>query len=98
MEWMQIVNGDPGCQLFTPGIDDESIYGPAAALSALSALIDERISQATAGGEFRLRQEFARDAEFGLHFIVQHEDFDPASAMPVPSAMPRARPARRGGW
>lgn len=66
-----------------PGIDDESIHGPAEALLRLGELIDERLESANVDDEFRIRDEFARDAEYGLHFIVRSEDYDPASAMPV---------------
>ena len=66
-----------------PGLDDESIHGPAEALRRLSRLIDERLATAKPDEEFRIRDEFASDAEYGLHFVVRSEDFDPASAMPV---------------
>ncbi len=67
-----------------PGIDDESIHGPAEALRHLRDLIDERLATAKPNDEFRIRDEFARNAEYGLHFVVRDEDFDPATAMPVP--------------
>lgn len=67
-----------------PGIDDESIHGPAEALRHVSGLIEERLATAKPNDEFRIRDEFARQAEYGLHFVVRSEDFDPASAMPVP--------------
>lgn len=66
-----------------PGIDDESIHGPAEALRRLRELIDARLATATPNDEFRIRDEFARNAEYGLRFVVRDEDFDPASAMPV---------------
>jgi hypothetical protein len=66
-----------------PGIDDESIHGPPEALRRLSGLIDERLATTNPDDEFRIRDEFAGDAEYGLHFIVRSEDYDPASAMPV---------------
>ncbi len=68
-----------------PGIDDESIHGPAEALRHLRELIDERLATAKPNDEFRIRDEFARSAEYGLHFVVQDEDFDPATAMPAPA-------------
>ena len=67
-----------------PGIDDESIHGPAEALRRLRDLILQRLSTARPNDEFRIWDEFARNTEYGLHFVVRDEDFDPATAMPVP--------------
>ena len=65
------------------GIDDESIHGPPDALHALSQLIDERLAVTQPDDEFRIRDEFGRDVEYGLVFVVKHEEFDPASLMPA---------------
>ena len=53
-------------------------------LRRLAKLIDERLATAHLNDEFRIRDEFARDLEYGLHFVVRDESFDPASAMPAP--------------
>lgn len=61
-------------------IDDHWIAGTLGDLSALSALIAERVSNAKEGGVLRLRDAYAPSSPYELRLEVCSDDFDSAAA------------------
>ena len=66
-----------------PGIDEESIYGPASDLRRLGHLLESRLAAVQPNQEFALGDEYTADVEYRLVFDVREETFDPASVVPA---------------
>jgi hypothetical protein len=60
-------------------ITDHWIAAPLANLTALAALVEERLADAVAGETLGLRDSFAPDSTWELNLEVHAEPFDPAA-------------------
>jgi hypothetical protein len=63
-----------------PGIDDHAIFGPLRKLAELADLVERHLTNAVAGQQVRIREEFTPAAEFTLVLDVRCDGFDPAAA------------------
>jgi hypothetical protein len=59
------------------GFDSNSLFAPRRDFAELADLIDARLSSASSGDTFDMRQEFAPDSEYELRLIITDDDFDP---------------------
>ncbi len=68
----------------TPGIDDESIYGPLQDLRRLAELIETRLAGTSPHSQVTIGPDYVPTAEYALRFEVMEDTFNAAAAVPAP--------------
>lgn len=62
-----------------PGMDGHAIHGPLDALGRLAILVEQKVAGLKPGERVKIRDEFARHADYRLVLQLQSDGFDPAS-------------------
>lgn len=62
----------------TPGVDGDSIHGSQEDIGRLANIVLSRLEGATAGDNFVVGEEYAKESEYCIVLAVKDDGFDPA--------------------